>query len=86
MFAQPRGAKNALQPPPPSKKRKAAHSIDVIGFDNDARAEYLTGFHKRKLQRQKHAQQVAAAKEREEKIRMRKQARCSPFYPCGPSN
>lgn len=70
MFAKPRPKKSPL--PPPSKKRKV-HAIEEIAFDNSAREEYLTGFHKRKVQRQKHAQEEAAKKAREEKIEMRKQ-------------
>lgn len=72
MFAKPRPKKSIL--PPPSKKRKTA-AIEEISFDNDARHEYLTGFHKRKLQRIKHAQEEAAKKAREEKIEIRKQVR-----------
>ncbi|KAF4120163.1 ribosomal RNA-processing protein 17 [Geosmithia morbida] len=71
MFAKPR-PKKSLAPPP--KKRKAP-TIEEINFDFDARHEYLTGFHKRKLQRQKYAQEEAAKKERQEKIEIRKQAR-----------
>ncbi|KAK4039812.1 nucleolar protein 12-domain-containing protein [Parachaetomium inaequale] len=72
MFAQPRIRKTA---PPPPKKRKTAHAIEEITFDKDARSEYLTGFHKRKQARIKHAQEVAAEKAREERIEMRKQIR-----------
>ncbi len=71
MFAQPRIKKTTL--PPQTKKRKVAHAIEEITFDNDARADYLTGFHKRKLERQKHAKEIAEAKARQEKIEMRKQ-------------
>lgn len=70
MFAKPRPKKSPL--PPPSKKRKV-FAIEEIAFDNSAREEYLTGFHKRKVQRQKHAQEEAAKRAREEKIEMRKQ-------------
>lgn len=70
MFARPR-AKKGLLPPPP-KKRKFQHSVEEIKFDNDSRADYLTGFHKRKLQRTKNAQEQAAKKAREEKIELRK--------------
>ncbi|KAI0129287.1 nucleolar protein 12-domain-containing protein [Hypoxylon sp. NC0597] len=73
MFARPRPRKGLL--PPPSKKRKVQHSIEEIKFDNDARADYLTGFHKRKLQRIKNAQEQAAQRARQEKIEMRKQLR-----------
>ncbi|KAI7787753.1 rrna processing protein rrp17 [Diaporthe eres] len=73
MFAKPRPKKSLL--PPPSKKRKATHTVEEINFDNSARQEYLTGFHKRKVQRQKHAQEEAAKRAREEKIEFRKQLR-----------
>lgn len=73
MFAKPRPKKSLL--PPPSKKRKATHTVEEINFDNSARQEYLTGFHKRKVQRQKHAQEEAAKRAREEKIEFRKQVR-----------
>ncbi|GAW12644.1 hypothetical protein ANO14919_020140 [Xylariales sp. No.14919] len=72
MFARPRPKKLLA---PPSKKRKRQHAIEEIKFDGDARAEYLTGFHKRKLQRAKHAQEQAAERARQEKIEARKQLR-----------
>lgn len=58
---------------PPSKKRKVTSNIEEITFDFSAREDYLTGFHKRKLQRIKHAQEEAAKKEKELKIEARKQ-------------
>ncbi|KAF5025136.1 hypothetical protein F66182_2776 [Fusarium sp. NRRL 66182] len=73
MFAKPRPKKSPL--PPPSKKRKAASAVEEINFDDDAREEYLTGFHKRKQQRIKHAQEEAAKRARQEKLEMRKQIR-----------
>jgi ribosomal RNA-processing protein 17 len=76
MFAKPRPKKSPL--PPPSKKRKAPSAIQEIEFDRSARAEYLTGFHKRKVQRQKHAQEQAAERARQERIELRKQARSHP--------
>lgn len=72
MFAQPRPKKPLLVP---SKKRKAAPSIEEISFDNTARADYLTGFHKRKQERIQKAQEIAAEKARKEKIELRKQIR-----------
>lgn len=71
MFARPRPKKSPL--PPPSKKRKNTSAIEEISFDTDARQEYLTGFHKRKLQRIKSAQEEAAKKARQEKLEARKQ-------------
>jgi ribosomal RNA-processing protein 17 len=56
-----------------SKKRKTDHKIQEITFDNDSRADYLTGFHKRKVARAKQAKAEAEKKEKEEKIQIRKQ-------------
>jgi hypothetical protein len=75
MFARPRPKKSLLPPPP--KRRKTAYAIEEISFDNDARSDYLTGFHKRKLQRVKHAQEEAAKQARIEKVEVRKQVRPS---------
>ena len=57
---------------PPPKRRKKTPAIEEISFDFGAREDYLTGFHKRKLQRIKHAQEEAVKKEREERIAARK--------------
>lgn len=62
---------------PQNKKRKATQ-VEEINFDFAAREEYLTGFHKRKLQRIKHAQEEAAKKEKEERLRMRREV-CTQF-------
>jgi len=70
---RPREKKSSFGPPP--KKRKATHAVEEIKFDFDARSDYLTGFHKRKLQRVKTAQEEAAKRERQEKIEARKQVR-----------
>jgi glutathione S-transferase len=75
MFAQPRPKKNLLPPPP--KRRKTESAIEEISFDNDARHEFLTGFHKRKLQRVKHAQEEAAKKARQERLETRRQVSSS---------
>lgn len=77
MFAKPRPKKPIL--PTHSKKRKATHAVEEVTFDNSARQEYLTGFHKRKVQRQKHAQEEAAKRAREEKIEFRKQVSSGPL-------
>ncbi|KAK8017667.1 nucleolar 12 [Apiospora rasikravindrae] len=73
MFARPRPKKNILHAP--SKKRKNTHTIEEISYDPDARSEYLTGFHKRKLQRVKNAQEQAAKQARQEKIDARREHR-----------
>jgi ribosomal RNA-processing protein 17 len=74
IFLPPRAKKSVLPPlSRAAKKRKTEHKIEQISFDNNARADYLTGFHKRKVQRAKQAQLEAQKREREEKIQMRKQ-------------
>ncbi|PNY18311.1 Uncharacterized protein TCAP_07575 [Tolypocladium capitatum] len=73
MFAKPRPKKSIL--PPPSKKRKATSAVEEVSFDKDARHEFLTGFHKRKQQRIKHAQEQAAKQARQERLDARKQMR-----------
>ncbi|KAH6612505.1 nucleolar protein 12-domain-containing protein [Boeremia exigua] len=62
--------------PPPNKKRKikTVHE-EKIDFDPAAREEYLTGFHKRKVARRKFAEEEAAKKDKEEKLRARKELR-----------
>lgn len=55
------------------KKRKLNQSAtEEVVFDPSARQEYLTGFHKRKVQRAKVAREAAAQKAREERIEDRK--------------
>ncbi|KAI9840808.1 MAG: hypothetical protein M1837_001281 [Sclerophora amabilis] len=61
--------------PPPAKRRKNVPTVEEIPFDPQARQEYLTGFHKRKLQRIKHSQEAAAKKEKEEKLEERRKLR-----------
>lgn len=72
IFLNPRPKKSVLSSQP-NKRRKIEHKIEEISFDNDARADYLTGFHKRKVQRAKRAQEEAVKKGREERVEMRKQ-------------
>ncbi|KAL8832460.1 MAG: hypothetical protein Q9170_004871 [Blastenia crenularia] len=60
---------------PIKKRRKGEPLVEEITFDFSAREEYLTGFHKRKLQRVKHAKEEALKKEREEKVASRKALR-----------
>ena len=69
MFSRPRAKATG---PPPTKKRKLIATIEEIAFDPSAREDYLTGFHKRKLQRIKHAKEEAAKREREEQLMARK--------------
>lgn len=64
--------KSTASAPPSKKRKKSTPAIEEITFDFNARENYLTGFHKRKLQRIKHAQEEAAKKDREERIVARK--------------
>jgi len=57
---------------PPTSKRRRPGQVEEISFDFDARSEYLTGFHKRKLHRIKVAQQENAKKDRDLRIESRK--------------
>ena len=69
MFVTPRVKRVGA---PSTKKRKVSSAIEEITFDSNARQDYLTGFHKRKLKRIQHAKEEAARKERQEKISARK--------------
>lgn len=57
----------------PIPTRRKPSTVEEIPFDFDARADYLTGFHKRKVQRAKAAKERDAKKEREQRIEDRKQ-------------
>lgn len=70
-FVVPRPKKSILPPQP--KKRKRTAAIEEISFDFDARADYLTGFHKRKVERMKRAQAENEKKAKDERILQRKQ-------------
>ncbi|KAF2237582.1 hypothetical protein EV356DRAFT_510526 [Viridothelium virens] len=59
---------------PAFKKRKVV-PVEEISFDEAAREQYLTGFHKRKQQRIKQAQEEAAKREQDERIKERKEMR-----------
>ena len=61
--------------PPPKKRRKVDPKVEEITFNPKDRQDYLSGFHKRKVQRQKQAQAEAVRKEREEKLAARKVVR-----------
>ncbi|KAG8624110.1 hypothetical protein KVT40_009086 [Elsinoe batatas] len=63
--------KNTAPPP----KRRKVEPVEQVTFDPDARQEYLTGYHKRKVQRANHAREIAHKKEREEKIVNRRELR-----------
>ncbi|CAH2354424.1 ribosomal RNA-processing protein 17 [[Candida] railenensis] len=53
-------------------KQAKKHRVEEVVFDKDARVEYLTGFHKRKVERQKKAQVYNKEQERLARIEERK--------------
>lgn len=57
---------------PHAKRRKLTSAVEEITFDPVARHEFLTGFHKRKMQRIRQAQEYAQKKAREERRLERK--------------
>ncbi|KAI8987982.1 nucleolar protein 12-domain-containing protein [Mycotypha africana] len=59
-----------------AKKRKAKKDIvESVEFDEASRKEFLTGFHKRKLERKARTKEKYARLAKEEKIQARKEAR-----------
>uniref|UniRef100_A0A060T8T0 ARAD1C31746p n=1 Tax=Blastobotrys adeninivorans TaxID=409370 RepID=A0A060T8T0_BLAAD len=58
-----------------ARKKIKKFGVDEVTFDRDARKEYLTGFHKRKVQRKEKAAERAKEMERLEKIEARKKLR-----------
>ncbi|KAG1056373.1 hypothetical protein G6F43_001741 [Rhizopus delemar] len=59
-----------------AKKRKAKkETVEYVEFDPEKRTEFLTGFHKRKVERKNRTKEKYAALAKEEKLRSRKEAR-----------
>ncbi|CAI4059193.1 hypothetical protein SKDZ_04G6100 [Saccharomyces kudriavzevii ZP591] len=56
-------------------KQSKKFGTDEVTFDKDSRLDYLTGFHKRKVQRQKKAQEFVKEQERLRKIEERQKIR-----------
>lgn len=65
------------------KKLGKPTKVEEITFDRDARADYLTGFHKRKLARIKGAKDAALAIDKQAKVDARKQVAPAPYW-CAP--
>ncbi|KAK9767293.1 rRNA binding [Basidiobolus ranarum] len=57
------------------KRKKRKEQLPEILFDEDSRRDYLTGFHKRKLERRARAQEIAKIKAHEAKLEARKERR-----------
>ncbi|CCE85472.1 Piso0_005069 [Millerozyma farinosa CBS 7064] len=58
-----------------ANKRAKNFSVEELTFDKSSREDFLTGFHKRKLQRQKHAQEQIQEQERLARIEERRKMR-----------
>lgn len=58
-----------------AQKAAKKHRVAEVVFDKESRTEYLTGFHKRKLQRQKKAQEYNKEQDRLGRIEERRQVR-----------
>lgn len=57
------------------QKKIRKNGVEEVVFDKGSRQEYLTGFHKRKLQRQKKAQETIKEQERLARIEERRKIR-----------
>ncbi|KAJ7188142.1 nucleolar protein 12-domain-containing protein [Mycena filopes] len=58
-----------------AKKRAKSTQIKEILFDDDARREFLTGFHKRKLAKADAARKKAVEREKQERLETRREQR-----------
>lgn len=59
-----------------AKKRKAKkETVESVEFDDASRTEFLTGFHKRKVERKNRTKEKYALLAKEEKLRNRKELR-----------
>ncbi|THH18771.1 hypothetical protein EW146_g2273 [Bondarzewia mesenterica] len=58
-----------------AKRRQKKAQVKEIAFDEDARREFLTGFHKRNLQKKEESRNRAIAKEKAERLEARREQR-----------
>ncbi|KAI0283578.1 nucleolar protein 12-domain-containing protein [Russula aff. rugulosa BPL654] len=58
-----------------AKKRTKLGKANPVVFDEDARREFLTGFHKRKLAKKEESKKRAQAREKEERLEARREQR-----------
>lgn len=58
-----------------AQKAAKKHRVEEVVFDKESRKEYLTGFHKRKLERKKKAQVYNKEQDRLNRIKERKEIR-----------
>lgn len=58
-----------------AKRRKKNSQIKELVFDEDARREFLTGFHKRKLAKKEEAKKRAILREKQQRLELRRERR-----------
>ncbi|KAF8842994.1 hypothetical protein BDN67DRAFT_995249 [Paxillus ammoniavirescens] len=58
-----------------AKRHSKKDQIKEISFDEDARREFLTGFHKRKVAKHEEAKKRAKLREKQERLEMRREHR-----------
>lgn len=58
-----------------AKKRARQEQIKEVVFDDDARREFLTGFHKRKLQRTEEKRKKAQERDKQQRLEARREGR-----------
>ncbi|KAI0305546.1 hypothetical protein B0F90DRAFT_1698947, partial [Multifurca ochricompacta] len=57
------------------KKRQKSKQVEAVVFDEIARSEFLTGFHKRKLAKKEESKKKALAREKQERLEARREQR-----------
>ncbi|KAH8985934.1 nucleolar protein 12-domain-containing protein [Lactarius hatsudake] len=58
-----------------AKRKQKREQVPAIVFDEDARREFLTGFHKRKLAKKEESKKRALAREKQEHLEARREQR-----------
>ncbi|KAH9054196.1 nucleolar protein 12-domain-containing protein [Lactarius vividus] len=58
-----------------AKRKQKREQVPAIVFDEDARREFLTGFHKRKLAKKEESKRRALAREKQEHLEARREQR-----------
>ncbi|QPG74491.1 hypothetical protein FOA43_001821 [Brettanomyces nanus] len=56
-------------------RKSRSHRVEEVTFDKEKRIDFLTGFHKRKLERRKHAQENQEKQRKEDRIEERARIR-----------
>ncbi|KAI9461248.1 nucleolar protein 12-domain-containing protein [Lactarius psammicola] len=62
-----------------AKKKQKREQVPAVVFDEDARREFLTGFHKRKLAKKEESKKKALAREKQERLEARRECRANVY-------